>query len=141
MVHALNRTRRWLAPDGLLIDLHPSDAPSRVEVRTPAGLVLVGEVQDESDAKGPLGRHHAADLALDQAITRHGWTLDRRATFTFASEADSAGELDAYLRRKWRAARLGAETRDRADARLGANPGSIVRVLERIVISRLTPRP
>jgi hypothetical protein len=139
MVDALNRTRRWLRPDGCLIDLHPGHESAYVEVVTPAGAVRVGDVQDESDAKGPLGRHHAADLALDAVIAKHGWTLEARATFSFSTEADSAGEVDGYLRRKWRAAQLDARTIDRANALLRAHPGAAVRVIERVVISRLAP--
>lgn len=140
MVHALNRTRRWLAPDGRLIDVHPADAVAHVEVCTAAGNVRVGEVLDESDAKGPLGRHHAADLALDEAIAGHEWIREARATFAFASEADSAEEIDEHLRRKWRAARLDAETRDRVNVLLRANPGAIVRVIESVIITRIRPR-
>src|SRR5260221_9010978 len=149
MVDALNRTRRWLRPDGGLIDLHPGDESAYVEVVTPAGagrsarlqpsVVRVGEVHDESDAKGPLGRHHAADLALDEAIVNHGWALDARATFSFSTEADSAEDVDGYLRRKWRAARLDDRTIDRAIALLREHPGAAVRVIERVVISRLAP--
>jgi hypothetical protein len=147
MVHALNRTRRWLRPDGCLIDLHPADESACVEVRTSAeagrsarvqpGVVRVGEVCDESDAKGPLGRHHAAGLALDAAIAKHGWRLDQRATFSFSTEADSAEEVDAFLRRKWRAAHLDAGTIDRANALGREYPGATVRVIERVTISRL----
>ena len=140
MVHALNRTRRWLRPDGCLIDLHPAGELAHVEVCTPGGVVRVGEVQDESDAKGPLGRHHAAELALDEAVANHGWIREERATFTFSSQADSPEEIDAHLRRKWRAAHLDVATIDRAHALLRANPGAVVRVIERVVISRLTPR-
>jgi hypothetical protein len=149
MVDALNRTRRWLRPDGCLIDLHPGEESAYVEVVTPAAagrnarlqqsVVRVGEVHDESDAKGPLGRHHAADLALDAAIANHGWTLDARSTFNFATEGDSAEEVDAYLRRKWRAAQLDAHTIDRAHALLREHPGAAVRVVEHVVISRLAP--
>jgi hypothetical protein len=137
MVDALNRTRRWLRSDGCLIDLHPADAPARVEVCTPSEIIRVGEVQDESDAKGPAGRHHAAGLALEDAIATHGWMLDRRRTFTFSTEADSAGEVDDYLRRKWRSAKLDAATRDRADALLHAFPGATVRVIETVIVTRL----
>jgi hypothetical protein len=149
MVDALNRTRRWLRPDGCLIDLHPAADTACVEVRTQAeasrraglqpSVVRVGEVQDESDAKGPLGRHHAADLALDEAIAKHGWTLDARARFSFSTEADSAEEVDAYLRRKWRAAKLDTRTLDRANALVRDNPGATVRVIEEVMISKLRP--
>ncbi|MBI3492965.1 MAG: hypothetical protein HY047_14480 [Acidobacteria bacterium] len=140
MVDALNRTRRWLQPDGCLIDLHPADAPARVDVCTAAGDVRVGEVQDDSDAKGPLGRHHAADLALAEVVAKHAWIFEQRATFTFTSDADSPAEIDEHLRRKWRAARLDANTRDRASALLRANPGSTVRVIEHVIITRMKPQ-
>jgi hypothetical protein len=150
MVDALNRTRRWLRSDGCLIDLHPADESAYVEVRRQAaggrsaGLrpiaVRVGEVEDESDAKGPLGRHHAADLALDEAIAKHGWSLGARATFSFSAEADSAGEVDGYLRRKWRAAHLDAGTIGRANALAREHPGATVRVIEQVVITRMSSR-
>jgi len=96
-------------------------------------------VHDESDAKGPLGRHHAADLALDEAIANHGWALNARATFSFSTEADSAEEVDAYLQRKWRAAQLDDRTIHRANDIVHEHPGAAVRVIERVVISRLAP--
>jgi hypothetical protein len=137
MVHALNRARQWLRPDGCLIDLHPGEAPALVEVSTPGGNVRVGDVQDDSDAKGPLGRHRAADLALEAAIATQGWILQQRATFTFASEADTVDELDDHLRQKWRAARLDAGTREGANALLRANPGAIARIIEQVTITRM----
>lgn len=137
MVHALNRTRRWLRPDGCLIDIHPADTLAGVDVCTRTEIIRVGVVQDDSDAKGPTGRHHAAGLALEKAIARHGWILDRRETFTFSTVGDAADDVDDYLRRKWRAARLDAATRGRANALLRAHPGATVRVIEDVIITRM----
>lgn len=138
MVDALRRARRWLKPDGCLIDLHPAQDVPVVEVLTADESFRVGDVVDASDAKGPEGRHHAADLALAVALERQWFTLVRRSVFTFVTEADTTDEIEEHLRLKWRAASIETETRDRARTLLRDHAGATVRIVERVAIASMT---
>ncbi len=98
MVHALEIIRQLLKPDGLLVDIHPTDEPAMIDVRlhdrnTPAGWIT------ESD---DYVEYEWADEALKAAVDRGWYRLERRNTFEFVWHADRLGDLRAYLADEWK---------------------------------------
>jgi len=139
MVDALGRTRRWLAPGGCVIDLHPTPEPGRLEVLTAGGVVTAGDLQDDGHAKGPFGRHANADRAVATAIA-HGWfALDERRTFTYLSHGETLADIQRHMAAKWRETHINERTLARALAMLGANAGATPRLREEVTIARLRP--
>jgi len=49
MVHALEITHSLLKPGGLLIDIHPTSQPPRVEIHRDGEILLAGYVDDRDD--------------------------------------------------------------------------------------------
>ena len=133
MVDALRRARRWLRPDGVLIDLRPtSDLLIGVDVGTAnawthAGLLSVDDAR--------RARYAAADGALRTALARSWFALESESTLDFLRYADSADEMRDYIAANWRETALGPETHARAVAL--QRPRSRVRLVERLVIRRL----
>lgn len=136
MVDALCRTRLWLKPDGVLIDLRPADTIPEVIVGSGARADVVGmlTVDDERHE-----RHSAANRALAAVLDRHLFVLEEAREFTFLRYADSAEELREYIAEKWKQTRLGDAARLRAAAALRERPGARLWLRERVAIRRLRP--
>ena len=136
MVDALCRTRLWLKPDGVLIDLRPADTIPEVIVGSGARADVVGmlTVDDERHE-----RHSAANRALAAVLDRHLFVLEEAREFTFLRYADSAEELREYIAEKWKQTRLGDAARLRAAAALSERPGARLWLRERVAIRRLRP--
>jgi hypothetical protein len=139
MVHALRRACPWLAPDGRLIDIHPTSAPARLAIQTGTDLLIAGELQDLTDGCGPAGRHAHADAALATALAQGWLALEGRRDVTFRHEAGTVAEIEGHVAVEWRDARFGTATLERATALLAAHPHGRVVLLEEITLSRLRP--
>ena len=137
MVDALSRARRWLRDDGVLIDLRPtSDLVAVVSASDAGGWLDAGTLTTEDTRRA---RYAAADRALRTALDRRWFALDVERTFDFARYSDSADELRDYVAAKWRETRMSAEVHLRAVDLQRARPRSRVRLVERLVIRRLSP--
>lgn len=122
MVHALEIVHGLLAPEGVLLDIHPISEPPRLEVRLGAALHLAGWLHETDEAV----EYDQADAALATAVARGLYAHDGQRLFRFTTHSDSLEELRAHLAREWTdaviddgtAARieelLRAPTRDRA---------------------------
>ena len=98
MVDALRRARRWMRPDGCIIDIHPT---ALVPVLEASGRG-VGRV----DAPNAPERHAAADAALRRMIDDGVLVEAASQQFDFFTWADTFEELREYIETNWRDARL-----------------------------------
>jgi|SRR6516165_677599 hypothetical protein len=131
MVDALRRALRAVREDGILIDLHPTAAPSAVEV----GGESVGYV---SAGDAPL-RHAAAGAALAQAIDLAWFHVEGSREFAFHTNADSIDELREYIVDNWRDGDIEEPVMSRAREKLAKSAGKSVRVVEQVVLTKLRP--
>jgi len=137
MVDALRRARRWLKPDGVLIDLRPtSDLLIGVEVGAADGWTQAGLLTVE-DAR--RARYAAADLSMVTALDRGWFALEHERRLDFLRYADSPDEMRDYIAGNWRQTSLGPETHARAVALHSRRPASRVRLVERLVMRSLRP--
>jgi hypothetical protein len=118
MVHALEITHSLLKPDGLLIDIHPTSQPARVEVHRDGGVQLAGYVDDRDDFMDYI----RADRALLEAEARALFRLEHQKYFPFLHHADTLTEMTDYITAEWSSAILPQETLTRAEQLIG-QPG------------------
>ena len=118
MVHALEITHSLLEPGGLLIDIHPTSQPPRVEVHLDGGVQLAGYVDDRDDFMDYI----RADRALLEAEARGLFRLERQKFFPFLHHADTITEMLEYLAAEWSSAILPQETLAHAE-KLMCQPG------------------
>jgi hypothetical protein len=137
MVDALIRARRWLAPQGVVIDLRPADPVPDVEMGLPDGTVIhVGEpvVDDARRA-----RHRAADEALRAVVGRHAFAVKDEEQFSFFYYPDSPEELRDYLATKWQQTRIDDRAFGQIVAAVRAHPGGRLWLRESVGIRTLRP--
>ena len=133
MVHALEITRSLLKPDGLLIDIHPTSQPPRVEVHRDGADQLAGYVADRDDFIDYI----RADQALLEAEARGLFRLERQKYFPFLYHADTLTEMTDHIAAEWSSAVIPQETLARAQQLMG-QPGQAAEIVirEPIRISR-----
>jgi hypothetical protein len=98
MVHALEKIRQLLKPDGILLDIHLTNEPAAMAVRLREQLIPAGWL-DESD---DYVEYEWADEALQQVVNDHRFVLERVGVFEFVWHADSLNDLRAYLAAEWK---------------------------------------
>jgi hypothetical protein len=130
MVDALRRAHRAVDPGGFVLDVHPTAAPSAVEV----GIERVGYVSTDA----PL-RHAAAGAALARSIDEGWFAVDGAREFTFYSYGDSIDELREYVVDNWRDADIDAAVVARARHEAATNAYKTVRIVEHVRLTRLRP--
>jgi len=131
MVHALHRAYGLLAPGGRLVDLHPSIETARVE----ADGISIGTL----DAEQADRRHAAADAALARALETGLFAVESESEFWFWTYGDSIEELRDHVHASWRHTRLGDPLIARAHDVVRADRGTMLRIAERVRITRLRP--
>jgi len=136
MVDALCRTRRWLKPDGCLIDLRPEHTIPEVFVGSEDHATIIGVLTVEAERHQ---RHAAANSALDDVLDRRLFVLEASREFAFLRYADSAEELRDYVAGRWKQTRMDDATCRRAANALGDRGGARVWIRERVAIRRLKP--
>jgi hypothetical protein len=150
MLSAVAEARRVLCPRGVLLDIHPTDEPTHLEVwharyRAEGGFL---EEPDNLEAlhRLPVGwlEHDeslqdftAATDALAEALD-HGWALERSTTFDYRYFFDSLDELTEYLEDNHEHARASDELLERAlmAMKQATTPPKIVMV-QRTVVTAL----
>jgi len=132
MVDALRRAHRIMAPDGVVVDLHPTSATSAIE----AGAEVAGYV----DADAARERHAAADTAIAAVLERGLFVVEQVVAFTFYTYGDTIAELREYIEENWRDTRIDEETVSRARDLLRRTPGARPRARERVVVTTLRRR-
>jgi hypothetical protein len=131
MVHALHRAHGLLAPGGRLVDLHPSVETARVEANgTSIGTLDAGQADL---------RHAAADAALARSLDAGLFAVESEREFWFWTYGDSIEELRDHVHASWQHSRVGDPLIARARDAVQADPGTVLRLAERIRICRLRP--
>ena len=133
MVDALRCARRIVRPAGCVIDLHPTSDRPTVEV---GGRVIGHVVSDEA----PI-RHASAAIALASVVDERLFAVERRERFCFHTYAESHTELAHHIRTVWKDSAIDAQTLRRARRALRTEPAAPIRVVERVVATRLQPLP
>lgn len=99
MVHALELIHRLLTPGGILIDIHPTGIPPRIEINTPQyGSKLAGNLNETDD----FIEYHQADEAVAMIIESGLFALEKQTSFEYDIFADEVGELVEYLAENWK---------------------------------------
>ena len=97
MVHALEITYNLLKAGGLLIDVHPTGEPPRIEVHVGGEVRLAGHLDETDDFE----EYFQADEALTEVTRRGLFTLEREGLFTFMLHTSTIKELVDYLEAEW----------------------------------------
>ena len=97
MVHALHQIHQLLKPNGLLIDIHPTNELATLEVRVGEQVTPAGWIYEWDD----YVEYEWADNALQRAINVQWFELERDGVFSFVWYADSMAELREYLAEEW----------------------------------------
>jgi hypothetical protein len=98
MVHALEKISQLLQPDGLLLDIHPTNEMAAIAVRLREQLIPAGWLHESDD----YVEYEWADEALQHAIDDRRFVLERVGTFEFVWHADTLNDLRAYLAEEWK---------------------------------------
>ena len=132
MVDALRRAHRTVAPDGIVVDLHPNASPPVVEIgNRPTGHV---------DVDDGAHRHAAADAAIATVLREGLFAIERVAQFAFHTYADTIDELRDYIEENWRDARFDGITVSRTREAARERPGERPRAREQVILTVMRPR-
>jgi len=136
MVHALEKIHGLVEPGGILLDIHPTPEPPRLEVRLGARTILAGWLKETDD----YVEYEDADAALASAIARGLFAVERQGRFSFVTYADSFAELREYLAEEWKDAVIDDLTAARIEDLLSAPERDKEVILrESIRIARMKP--
>ena len=97
MVHALELVHDLLVKGGILVDIHPTGDPPRIEVRLGDHLHLAGWLNETDD----YIEYAQANQALNEVVEQGLFALEREGVFSFSTGADSLGDLRSYLAETW----------------------------------------
>ena len=137
MVDALRRARTLLYPDGVVIDIHPTREPARLELGTGTGFVRLADRLDDGTASGAGRRHRAADEAVEACVSAGLFNRQAATEFTFRTLADTVDELVEYLEARWKQLTFAPADLSRARRVAALYPGSAIVVTERVTVCRL----
>jgi hypothetical protein len=98
MVHALEKIQQLLQPDGILLDIHPTNEMAAIAVRLREQLIPAGWLHESDE----YVEYEWADEALQHAIDDQRFALERVGTFEFVWHADTMSDLRAYLAEEWK---------------------------------------
>jgi hypothetical protein len=98
MVHALEKITQLLEPEGILLDIHPTNEMAAIAVRLREQLIPAGWVNESDD----YVEYEWADEALQHAVDDRRFVLERVGTFEFVWHADTLNDLRAYLAEEWK---------------------------------------
>lgn len=102
MVHALEKIYTLLKPDGILLDIHPTNEPAALAVRLREQLIPAGWLHESDD----YVEYEWADEALQRSVDTGRFKLERTGTFDFIWHADSMTDLRIYLAEEWKDASI-----------------------------------
>ena len=111
MVHALEKIAQLLKPDGILLDIHPTNEPAAMAVRLREQLIPAGWLTESDD----YVEYEWADEALQRVVNDRHFALERVGTFEFVWHADTLPELRAYLAEEWKDAIIDEMTAGRIE--------------------------
>jgi hypothetical protein len=111
MVHALEKIQLVLKPDGILLDIHPTNEMAAIAVRLREQLLPAGWLNESDD----YVEYEWADEALHHVVSSGQFALERVGTFEFVWHADSMSDLRAYLAEEWKDASIDELTAGRIE--------------------------
>jgi len=133
MVHALEIIHSLLKPGGVLVDIHPTGDPPRIEVLVGDQPHLAGFLQETDD----FIEYTQASQALEQAVHRGWFSFQTSQEFIFKTYAPTPGELFQFLSAEWKDALLLPEVIEQAEALYkSADAESKIQLIERVRIAR-----
>ena len=114
-MHALEITHGLLKAGGLLLDIHPTGEPPRIEARVGEKDRVAGYLE-ETDG---FVEYFQADDALADVTGRGLFVLEREGLFTFMLHTSTIKELVDYLEAEWSDSVVHEETIERATELMG----------------------
>jgi len=136
MVHALEKIRRLLKPNGILIDIRPPPEPSAIDVRIGDRMHAAGWLNETDD----YGDYEAADTALAKVVDGGLFVVERRGEFELKTYADTLAELRDYVAEGWENASIDDVTTARIEEWMStAERDKEILLRERVRIARLRP--
>ena len=102
MVHALELVHNLLVERGVLVDIHPTGDPPRIEVRLGDLLHLAGWLNETDD----YIEYTQASQALNEVVNKGLFTLEREGVFSFSTCADTLADLCSFLEETWQDAEI-----------------------------------
>ena len=111
MVHALEQIHTLLKPGGQLIDIHPNGELVEFILPLDEGEQFIGYMQETDD----YIEYRQADEAIQTAVSRGLFRVEKTGEFEFRTYADSFEELKAFLDENWSDAVIGEEVIAKAE--------------------------
>ena len=132
MVHALDKTRSYLRPNGIVLNVHDLPRPPRIEIHSRHGEFFAGYLLSNNDFED----QRLADKALVQ-VAEHGlFSSIEEHLFNYQITADTFAELQDLLSDAWDDCYLPAGTGRRIQDLLSSAEGEARIVL--VMSARLT---
>ena len=97
MVHALEQIHRLLKPGGYLVDIHPNGELVEFILPLNGREHLIGYLQETDD----YIEYRQADEALETAISKGLFRVEKAGEFGFRTYADSFDEIKTFLDENW----------------------------------------
>jgi hypothetical protein len=135
MVDALHRAATLLAPEGVVVDIHPTIDAAIVEMGGGNARVAMGALH----AEGSRARHAAADAAIVSAIASGRFVVESVQEFSFRRYADSIAELQDYVAHKWEGAFIDDATAARVIEAFRRQPTVALWLDERARATKMRP--
>jgi hypothetical protein len=136
MVHALKLVYDLLAPEGRLIDIHPTGMPPLIELVTEAGRFPLGYLQESDN----FIEYAQADATLNQVVEREMFVSERQGKFVFITHAASVAELSTFLSENWADAILPPSVAQQAsELEMALGIQGRIQLSEHVRITRLRP--
>lgn len=136
MVHALNSIHRVLAPEGLLLDIHPTDEPAGIYLRRGRAQRFIAWLEETDGYQ----EYRQADRAVAQAVTDGFYRLERSSFFWFTIYAAGLPELERFLKQEWKDAVIPPQTWQRlAELQRSVKAEGEIRLREHIRLNVLKP--
>lgn len=115
MVHALTLLHNLIKPQGVLVDIHPSQRPPRIEIRQAGHQQEIGTLSDRENSL-----YQAADNAV-AAVVRDGLFRPEDPTlFEFLYHLSAPADLVDWIEDSWTNVALDEATRKLLEQRFGA---------------------
>ena len=97
MVHALDKSRSFLRPNGNLLNVHDLPRPPRIEVHTPVAEYFAGYLLSYIDFRDL----RLAEEALEQVVEDGQFSILGEHLFNYPICADTFADLEDLLSESW----------------------------------------
>jgi hypothetical protein len=136
MVHALEKVRTLLNPDGCILAIHDLVDPPRISVQSTQYQYYAGQLFSDNNFEN----QRMADQAIDLVVQEGSFTASQFNIFENLIHIESFTSLQEWLDDTWESAYLTDQTQNKiielAD-QLGAQAEVVVHMISRII--RLDP--